>query len=37
MMSVGCYNVLENKWEVGPELVDVDYDPMANIYFKSKK
>jgi hypothetical protein len=35
MMSVGCYNVLEKKWEVGPELADVDYDPMADIYFKS--
>lgn len=21
-MSVGCYNVLEHKWEVGPDIKD---------------
>ena len=31
-MSVGCYNVLEKKWEVGPELNDAGFDPVSEYY-----
>lgn len=31
-MSVGCYNVLEGKWEVGPELKDQGFDPVSKYY-----
>ena len=31
-MSVGCYNVLEKKWEVGPELKDAGFDPVSEYY-----
>lgn len=37
MMSIGCYNVLEKKWEVGPELAKLDYDPLSEIYKQSQK
>lgn len=29
-MSVGCYDVLEKRWEVGPELAPLDYNPIAS-------
>jgi hypothetical protein len=32
-MSVGCYDFLNSKWLVGPELKDEDFDPYAE-YFK---
>ena len=28
-MSVGCYDVFEKKWEVGPYIVPQDYQPLA--------
>lgn len=28
-MSVGCYDVLERKWDVGPDLAPLDYNPIA--------
>ena len=37
MMSVGCYNFTEKKWEVGPELKDSSYDPIADMYKDSMK
>jgi hypothetical protein len=29
MMSVGCYDVMNDKWIVGPEIMDKDFDPYA--------
>ena len=29
MMSVGCYDVMNDKWVVGPEIMDKDFDPYA--------
>lgn len=37
MMSVGCYNFLEQKWEVGPDYADIDYDPMSDVYSQTQK
>lgn len=36
-MSVGCYNVLEGKWEVGPELKKEGFDPIAEYYGDAMK
>ena len=36
-MSIGCYNVLEKKWEVGPELKDSDFDPVSEYYADAMK
>ena len=37
MMSVGCYNFLEKKWEVGPELKKPGFDPISEYYPKGMK
>lgn len=31
-MSVGCYDVKEDKWLVGPELKDPSYNPYSELY-----
>jgi hypothetical protein len=36
-MSVGCYNVLEEKWEVGPELKREGFDPVSEYYGSAMK
>lgn len=36
-MSVGCYNVLEKKWEVGPELKREGFDPISEYYAAAMK
>lgn len=36
-MSVGCYNVLEGKWEVGPEMKDENFDPVSKYYSDAMK
>lgn len=36
-MSVGCYNVLEEKWEVGPELKREGFDPVSEYYSSAMK
>lgn len=36
-MSDGCYNVLENKWEVGPELKREGFDPISEYYADAMK
>ena len=36
-MSVGCYNVLEEKWEVGPELKKEGFDPVSEYYADAMK
>jgi hypothetical protein len=36
-MSVGCYNVLEKKWEVGPELKREGFDPISEYYNDAMK
>ena len=28
-MSVGCYDVIAQRWEVGPDLAPLDYNPVA--------
>lgn len=35
-MSVGCFNLLENTWEVGPELKPTDFNPYNEYYDKVK-
>lgn len=35
--SIGCYNVLEDKWEVGPVIKSENYDPIADLYSDSTK
>lgn len=35
--SIGCYNVLEDKWEVGPVMKSKNYDPIADLYSDSIK
>lgn len=37
MMSVGCYDFLEKKWESGPELKGQGFDPMAEYYEEDMK
>ena len=36
-MSVGCYNVLEQKWEVGPEMKNTSFDPVSEYYADAMK
>lgn len=36
-MSVGCYNVLEKKWEVGPGIKGQDFDPVSEYYADAMK
>ena len=36
-MSVGCYNVLEKKWEVGPEMKNEGFDPISEYYDDAMK
>lgn len=36
-MSIGCYNVLEKKWEVGPELKSEGFDPISEYYADAMK
>ena len=36
-MSIGCYNVLEKKWEVGPELKGKGFDPVSEYYADAMK
>jgi len=36
-MSVGCYNFTSKKWEVGPEIKDQGFDPIAHFYKKGMK
>lgn len=36
-MSIGCYNVLENKWEVGPTLKSTKFDPISEYYADAMK
>lgn len=36
-MSVGCYNVLEKKWEVGPEVKNEGFDPISEYYDAAMK
>ena len=36
-MSVGCYNVIEKKWEVGPEMKEQDFDPVSEYYADAMK
>lgn len=31
-MSVGCYDVINGKWLVGPEFKPLDYDPYQDLY-----
>jgi len=35
MTSIGCYNVLDGIWEVGPTLVDKDFNPYSAYFKKS--
>ena len=35
MASIGCYNVLDGKWEVGPTFIDQDVNPYAKYFKKS--
>ena len=36
-MSVGCYNFLEKKWEVGPQTKGVGFDPISEYYADAMK
>ena len=36
-MSVGCYNVLERRWEVGPGIKGKDFDPVSEYYADAMK
>ena len=36
-MSVGCYNVLEKKWEVGPQFKKEGFDPISEYYADAMK
>ena len=36
-MSVGCYNFLEKKWEVGPQTKGVGFDPVSEYYADAMK
>lgn len=32
LMSVGCYDIVNQQWLVGPELNDLDFDPYSEYY-----
>ena len=32
MMSIGCYDLFDDFWEVGPELLNTDFNPYAEYY-----
>lgn len=32
LMSVGCYDVIKQRWEVGPEMTDPSFDPYSDYY-----
>lgn len=34
LMSVGCYDLLNQRWIVGPEFKNISFDPYAQWYFK---
>ena len=36
-MSVGCYDVANDIWEVGPEIADSSFNPYAEYYDEAKK
>ena len=36
-MSVGCYDVTNDIWEVGPEIADSSFNPYAEYYDEAKK
>lgn len=36
-MSVGCYNFLEKKWEVGPQTKGIGFDPVSEYYSDAMK
>lgn len=36
-MSVGCYDVVNEFWLVGPELKPLDYDPYSDLYNQDMK
>lgn len=36
LMSVGCYNLFEDKWEVGPEFTDPSFNPYSEFYKEIK-
>ena len=36
-MSVGCYDVMNDVWEVGPEIADSNFNPYAEYYDEAKK
>ena len=31
-MSVGCYDIVKQEWEVGPELKDSLFNPYSEYY-----
>lgn len=35
-MSVGCYNIFEDRWEVGPEFTDPSFNPYSEYYKEIK-
>lgn len=32
LMSVGCYDIVDDKWLSGPQIVDPDYDPVSDYW-----
>ena len=36
-MSIGCYDFFQQKWIVGPELKDKDYNPWKDLYFEARE
>ena len=37
LMSVGCYDFINKRWLVGPEMKDMDFDPYAEYFMKGLK
>lgn len=37
LMSVGCYDFLNKRWLVGPEMQDLSFDPYSEYFTKSMK
>jgi hypothetical protein len=31
-MSIGCYDILNKQWLVGPELIDSEFNPYSEYY-----